>query len=106
MALTSAVILNNGSPSSPYGKGVATVIEGFFPTSTPQVGQPVGNLSKNDLVEVVQVQAVTGSVGFIYDRDGSTFSSEGKGVVSILPMQGGNSTNHHVLLQVRVFRNT
>jgi len=106
MALTNAVILNNGSPSSPYGRGVATVIEGLFPASTPQVGQPVGNLSKNDLVEVVQVQAVSNSVGFIYDRDGSVFSAEGKGVVSILPMQGGNSPAATVKLQVRVFRNS
>jgi len=105
MALTSATILNNGSPS-PYGKGVTTIVEGKFPASTPQATQPVGNLSKNDLVEVVQVQAVTGSSGFIYDRDGSTFSSEGLGIVSILPAQGGNSAASTVILQVRVFRNT
>lgn len=105
MSLTAFKTKNNGV-SSPYGRGVATIIEGNFPVSTGQVVQGVGNLSQNDLVEIVQLQPQTGCVGFVYDRTGSTFAANGTGAVSIVPLQGGNSPAAAVLLQVRVFRNT
>ena len=105
MSLTTAKVINNGV-SAPYGRGVATIVEGKFPASTGQVVQGVGNLSQNDLVEIVQLQPQTGCVGFVYDRTGSTFASNGTGAVSIVPLQGGNSPSAAVLLQIRVFRNT
>jgi len=102
--LTNPKVINNAVPS-PYGRGVATIVEGYFPASSAGIAQPVGNLSKNDLVEIVQLQPQTGAQGFCYDRAGSNFNAAGLGAVSVVPMQGGNSPATPVFIQIRVFRN-
>jgi hypothetical protein len=104
-ALLNPVIVNNGSPS-PYGKGSATVIEGDFTASTSQATQVVGNLSAQDLVDIVVVQPVAGCIGFCYDRSGSTFSNAGQGIVSVKQVDGGTTPASNIKIQIRVFRNT
>ena len=105
MSLINSQIVNNGA-SSPYGKGVATIIEGLFPPSTNQVLQGVGLLNEKDYVEIIQIEAVAGFEGFVYDPAGSTYDSlGGTGVVSIITAQGGTSPAQAILVQVRVFRN-
>lgn len=101
----SLVTIQNGSPSA-FGKGSATVQEGLFPASGTSCTFPVGNLSAADLVEVVPVQAVTGNIGYTYDRAGSTNSNAGQGLVNVKQVDGGSGPAATTLLQVRVYRNT
>lgn len=98
-------IIQNGSPSA-YGKGGAFVIEGLFPLSGTSCTFPVGNLSANDLVEVVPVQAVTGNIGYCHDRVNDTNSNVGQGLVSVKQIDGGTGPAATTILQVRVYRQT
>jgi len=104
-SLVNPVIVNNGA-SSPYGNGVATIIEGLFPPSTASVDVLVGELNSQDYVEVVQLGTEASFAGFVYDHANSTFDSlGGTGLAHIICGAGGNSPGDAILIQVRVFRN-
>lgn len=103
--LTSISTILNGAPS-PYGKGTVTIREGTYPISSTSATCPVGNLSTDDLVEIVPVQAVASHVPFCEIKASRTTSNAGVGIVVIKPIDASTSPASTVLLQVRVFRNT
>ena len=104
-AFSSITTILNGDPS-PYGKGTCTIREGTFTTSAASCTMPVGNLSSNDLVEVVAIQSVTSYVTPIEVKASRTTSNTGQGVVTVAFEDGSTSPNSTQKMQVRVFRNT
>jgi len=103
--LNNSFVVNNGA-SSPYGNGVATIIEGFFPASQTSATQNVGELNERDFVEIVQLEPIASFPGFVYDPAGSTLDSlGGTGIVSIVPAAGGLGPTVDTQIQVRIFRN-
>jgi len=92
--------------SSPYGNGVATIIEGLYPPSTASVDVGVGELNSQDYVEVVQLGVEASFAGFCWDTVNSTYDSlGGTGLARIVPADGGTPPADAILIQVRVFRN-